>query len=92
MNIDDYMRLSQAGIETAVLVAAPVLVLGLIAGLAVSIFQAATQIQETTVSFVPKVLAMGAALSAAGPWCLDKLVVFMTHVMEEISYMSPGLV
>ena len=55
MDLDDYLMLAQMGIEVAVLVSAPVLVLGLVAGLAVSIFQAATQINDSALAFIPKI-------------------------------------
>ena len=55
MQIDDFMRMGQMGIETAVLVSTPVLALGLVAGLAVSIFQAATQINDAALAFIPNI-------------------------------------
>ena len=58
--------------------ALPLLLAGLIVGLAVSVFQAATQIQEQTLSFIPKILALVAVIAIAGPWMLS-LVVDWTH-------------
>jgi len=55
-------------------VAAPMLLAGLIVGLAVSIFQAVTQIQEQTLSFIPKILALVAVIIIAGPWMLSSVV------------------
>ncbi len=55
-------------------VAAPMLLAGLIVGLAVSVFQAVTQIQEQTLSFIPKILALVAVIAIAGPWMLGTVV------------------
>jgi flagellar biosynthetic protein FliQ len=55
-------------------VAAPMLLAGLIVGLAVSVFQAVTQIQEQTLSFIPKILALVAVVAIAGPWMLGTVV------------------
>ena len=55
-------------------VAMPMLLAGLIVGLAVSVFQAATQIQEQTLSFIPKILALVAVIAIAGPWMLSSVV------------------
>ncbi len=55
-------------------VAAPMLLAGLIVGLAVSVFQAVTQIQEQTLSFIPKILALVAVIAIAGPWMLSSVV------------------
>ena len=57
MGIDDFLHFGQYGVETAVLVSAPILLLGLMAGLAVSIFQAATQINDAALAFIPKIAA-----------------------------------
>lgn len=66
MGVDDFLRFGQVGIETAMLVSAPVLVLGLVAGLAVSIFQAATQINDSALAFIPKIGAAVAGLLIFG--------------------------
>jgi flagellar biosynthetic protein FliQ len=63
---------------------APLLVLGLAAGLVISIFQAATQIQEMTLSFLPKVLAMAAGVVLFGPWMLTRLMEFTTQIFNEM--------
>lgn len=67
---------------------APLLLAGLAVGLAISIVQAATQIQEMTLSFLPKVLAMAGAAALFGPWMLSRLTEFTTRVLTEL----PGLV
>ena len=65
-------------------ISAPVLLTVLAVGLLVSIFQAATQIHEATLSFVPKVLAVVAVLAIAGPWMLSSLVEFLQRSLQAI--------
>ncbi len=62
----------------------PLLGLGLVAGLVISVFQAVTQIQEMTLSFVPKILAVFLGLLFAAPWMLEELIAFTTNVFENI--------
>jgi len=68
--------------------AAPPLVAAIVTGLIVSIFQAATQINEQTLSFIPKILAMTLAMVIAGPWMLQTMVGFATRLMNEIPYVA----
>jgi flagellar biosynthetic protein FliQ len=69
-------------------VSAPVLVTVLAVGLVVSIFQAATQISEATLSFVPKVVAAVAVLAFAGPWMMSTLVEYLQRTLQSI----PGMI
>ena len=69
------------------LVSAPVLLSVLVVGLVVSIFQAATQINESTLSFVPKVVAAVAVLAIAGPWMLTMLVEYIQRTLLAIPSM-----
>jgi flagellar biosynthetic protein FliQ len=71
-----------------ILVAAPMLLAALVAGLIVSVFQAATQINEMTLPFVPKLLALFAAAVLAGPWMLGLMVDFTRRLFSSI----PGVV
>lgn len=89
MEIDDYLRLAQVGIETAVLVSAPVLVLGLIAGLGISIFQAATQINDASLAFIPKIGAAVLGLVFFGHFMINRIAGFTLWVYNQISAMSP---
>ena len=66
------------------MVTAPVLLTVLVVGLVVSIFQAATQINEATLSFVPKVVAAVAVLAFAGPWMLTTLVEYLQRTLQSI--------
>ncbi len=74
----------QQGLYMLLMVAAPVLLTILAVGLLVSIFQAATQIHEATLSFVPKVVAAVAVLAVAGPWMLSTLVEYLQRTLQSI--------
>jgi flagellar biosynthetic protein FliQ len=71
-------------IELTLMVSLPMLGVGLIVGLVVSIFQAATQIQEQTLAFIPKIVSMFLALLIAFPWIMDQMVSFTRHLFENI--------
>jgi flagellar biosynthesis protein FliQ len=71
---DTIISLVTGALAVAIKVALPMLLAALIVGLAISIFQAVTQIQEMTLSFVPKILVMAAVTVIAGPWMLDQLL------------------
>ncbi|HUL93803.1 MAG TPA: flagellar biosynthesis protein FliQ [Burkholderiales bacterium] len=87
MTPESVMTLGQQALEVTILVAAPVLLAGLAVGLLVSVFQAATQINEMTLSFIPKLLAMLAALVVAGPWMLQILLDYMRRLLENLPLM-----
>jgi flagellar biosynthesis protein FliQ len=74
----------QQGLWLLLVVAAPVLLVVLVVGLVVSIFQAATQINEATLSFVPKIIAAVAVLAIAGPWMMTTLVEYLQRVLQSI--------
>jgi flagellar biosynthesis protein FliQ len=74
----------QQGLTTLLMVSGPVLGVVLLVGLVVSIFQAATQINEATLSFVPKILAAVAVLAFAGPWMLSTLVEYLQRVLQTL--------
>lgn len=78
MTINDITAIAEQAIFTIIKCAAPMLLVSLIVGLAVSIFQTVTSIQEQTLTFVPKVLAIFLALIIAGHWILNQIVEFMT--------------
>ncbi|MFH1674192.1 MAG: flagellar biosynthesis protein FliQ [Pseudomonadota bacterium] len=75
---------AQEAIKTTILTAMPMLGLGLIVGLAVSIFQSVTSIQEMTLTFVPKILAVLLGLLFFLPWILEKLMTFTRNIIEQI--------
>ena len=74
----------QQSLYMLLMISAPVLLTVLAVGLVVSIFQAATQIHEATLSFVPKVLAVVAVLAILGPWMLSSLVEFLQRTLQAI--------
>jgi flagellar biosynthetic protein FliQ len=88
MNSQQVMDAGQQALVTVLMVAAPILLTVLTVGLLVSIFQAATQINEATLSFVPKLVAAAAVLGFAGPWMMRTLIEFLQHTLQAI----PGAV
>jgi flagellar biosynthetic protein FliQ len=71
-------------IRTVLMIAAPILLLGLLVGLIVSIIQATTQIQEQTLSFIPKLIAIALALLIFGPWMMNTMYDFTIKLFENI--------
>jgi flagellar biosynthetic protein FliQ len=81
---DTVISLMTTAMELAMKIAAPILVVGLVVGVVISIFQAITQIQEQTLSFVPKIIATAAVLVIAGPWLLNELVGYTEELWRSI--------
>ena len=80
---------ARQSIELALMISLPMLGIGLIVGVAVSIIQAATQIQEMTLSFIPKIVAIFVAMLLSFPWIMDKMITFTRTVFLNIpSYIS----
>lgn len=84
MTPESVMTLGRQAMEVMLMVAAPMLLVALGIGLIVSIFQAATQINETTLSFIPKLIGIFAALIIAGPWMLTLMLDYMHRVFTGI--------
>ena len=80
MNIDQAADLVRESLYTMLLLSAPILVAAVVIGLVVSVFQAATQIQEQTLSFVPKIVGMGIVAMLVTPW-VGKLIIEFAHRM-----------
>jgi flagellar biosynthetic protein FliQ len=78
------MTLGQQALQMTLMIAAPMLLVALGVGLLVSIFQAATQINEMTLSFIPKLVAMFITLIIAGPWMLTMLTDYMRRLFTSI--------
>jgi flagellar biosynthetic protein FliQ len=78
------MQLCRNALEIALILAGPVLIFGLVAGLTVAVFQALTQINEMTLIFIPKIAATVLAIVLFGPWMLQKLVNYTTALFESI--------
>ena len=79
------MGIITTALSTALMVAGPILIIALVIGLLVSVFQAATQIQEQTLTFVPKLIAIATILLVGGSLMLNKLVVFTNEIMNIIA-------
>ena len=84
MTPESVMNLGRHAMEITLMVSAPMLLIALVIGLVVSIFQAATQINEATLTFVPKILAAVAVLAVAGPWMLTTLVEYLQRTLQAI--------
>jgi flagellar biosynthetic protein FliQ len=80
--------IGRQAVEVTLLIAAPLFIAALATGLLISIFQAATQINEATLSFVPKLIAVFITLIVAGPWMLTVLIDFMQRLYGSI----PGII
>jgi len=87
MGPETVLAVGQDALWLAILLAGPLLLSALAVGLLIGIFQAATQIQEMTLSFIPKLLALVVALFVAGPWMIQVVVSFSEQLFMEI----PGL-
>jgi flagellar biosynthetic protein FliQ len=84
MDQDVVVSLSTQALSLALKLALPLLGVGLIVGVIISIIQAVTQVQEQTLSFIPKVLAMAAVLVIAGPWMLNQLITYTAELWSSI--------
>ncbi|MDR3163264.1 MAG: flagellar biosynthesis protein FliQ [Helicobacteraceae bacterium] len=81
----ELISLASETFKTALMISAPMLLGGLIAGLLISIFQATTQINEMTLSFVPKILVVAAVLILAMPWMMNTMIDFTVRVFGRIA-------
>jgi flagellar biosynthetic protein FliQ len=86
MTPQSVLTIGQQALEVMLMVSAPLLVTALVVGLAVSVLQAATQINEMTLSFIPKLLAMVAALVVAGPWMMATLTDYIQRTLTSIPH------
>lgn len=84
MDPQQVLTTGQQALTMLLIVSAPVLLVVLLVGLLVSIFQAATQINEATLSFVPKIVAAVAVLAVAGPWMLAQLVDYLQRTLKAL--------
>ena len=88
MTPESVIEFGQHALYVAMMVAAPLLLTALLVGLVIGVVQAATQINEMTLSFIPKVIAMAVVAMVAGPWMLRTLVQFTRQLIESL----PGAV
>ncbi|MHA3902294.1 flagellar biosynthesis protein FliQ [Castellaniella sp. WN] len=87
MTPEAVMSMTYQALRVALIMAGPLLLMTLAVGLIISIFQAATQINEMTLSFIPKLLTVGATLVLLGPWLLSTMVDYIRSLLDSI----PGL-
>ncbi|WP_373600042.1 flagellar biosynthesis protein FliQ [Paraclostridium bifermentans] len=85
MNESIVVSIVKETLYTAMLVGGPILILSLLVGLLVSIFQATTQIQEQTLSFIPKLIVVALTLVVGGSWMLNEVVQFTNKIMSMIA-------
>ena len=90
MTQDTVISVAVSAMELALKVGAPIMLVGLVIGLAVSVFQAVTQIQEQTLTFIPKIVAMGVTLVVAGPWMLNQVVAYTQQLYSSIPSLVGG--
>jgi flagellar biosynthetic protein FliQ len=81
------MVLGHDAMKVALMVAAPLLLAALVSGLFISLLQAATQVNEQTLSFIPKILAVAATVVVAGPWMLNLLLDYIRTLFSNLPYM-----
>lgn len=84
MTPESVLTMGRQAMEVTLMVAAPMLLVALVIGLVISIFQAATQINEATLSFIPKLVGIFVALVVAGPWMLSVMLDYMRQVFTSI--------
>lgn len=85
MNNADMLKLAQDAIRTVLFVAAPMLIISLSVGLIVSVIQAVTQIQEATLAFVPKIIAVFISILIFGPWIINLVTEFTSGLLSNIN-------
>ena len=84
MGVETVIAIGRSALELTLALAGPVLLFGLVAGLGVSVFQAMTQINEITLTFIPKIVASALALLLFGPWMLTRLVSYTTVLFQSL--------
>ncbi|WP_243556047.1 flagellar biosynthesis protein FliQ [Priestia megaterium] len=84
MNGEFVISLAEKGVYTILIVSGPLLLLALVVGLVISVFQATTQIQEQTLAFVPKIVAVLVGIVFFGPWMLSKMISFTYEIFSNL--------
>jgi flagellar biosynthetic protein FliQ len=90
VNQDTVVNLATQAMTLALKVAGPMLLVGLLIGLAVSVFQAVTQIQEQSLSFIPKIVGLAVLIVVLGPWMLEQLVTYVQTLYGSIPQLVGG--
>lgn len=86
MTPESVMMMGTEAMTVALALAAPLLLVALLSGLVISLLQAATQINEMTLSFIPKILAVFTTIVVAGPWMLNLLLDYMRNLLTNLPY------
>lgn len=84
MTSEVVMTMTYTALKVALILAGPLLLVTLVVGLVISIFQAATQVNEMTLSFIPKILAVGIAVVLLGPWLISTMVDYMQNLFIQL--------
>jgi flagellar biosynthesis protein FliQ len=87
MTEDNVINLASQALTIALAVGGPLLLVSLVIGLVVSVFQAVTQIQEQSLSLIPKLVGIAGVIVVLGPWMLDQLVVYTTNLFNSIPHL-----
>jgi flagellar biosynthetic protein FliQ len=90
MSQDQVISICVSAMEVAMKIALPMLLVGLVLGLLVSVFQAVTQIQEQTLSFIPKIVGLGVVLIVLGPWMLGQILTWTEDLYGQIPSLVGG--
>lgn len=90
MSPEQVMDIGQAALLVAAKLCAPILITALVVGFAVSLLQSITQVQEMTISFVPKLVAVGIALLVCGHWMISEIVAFTNELFTRIPVLLNG--
>ena len=85
MTPEAVIHIGRKAVETVLLTSAPMLLAAMVIGLLISIFQAATQINEQTMTFIPKIVAVFLTLLIFGPWIIELLITFTTGIITQIA-------
>lgn len=86
MNPQQVIGIGTNALETMLVLAAPLLIVVLVVGFAISVLQAATQINEQTLSFVPKLIAVAITIVIAGPWMISRMVTYIQQLFAQIPF------
>lgn len=90
MTDDATVELARQALATALMLAAPLLAVGFLAGLVVGLFQSLTQIQDQTISAVPKIIGIGIALAVCAPWLLQVISDYTRQVIQNAPHLIAG--
>ncbi|WAA13590.1 flagellar biosynthesis protein FliQ [Fervidibacillus halotolerans] len=85
MTTETVIKMAEQGVYTTLLVAGPLLLLALVVGLIVSIFQATTQIQEQTLAFIPKIIAVLIGVVIFAPWMISRMVQYASNIFSNLT-------